>query len=183
MKIIGYTPRFYLRETTVDDAAFWHELNKDPEVVKYTGDVPFESVASARKFLLDYDHYKRYNRGRWSIIDRTTEESMGWCGLKYHEEGDYTDLGYRLPQAHWGKGIATETSHLSMMYGFQRLGLETIVGHAMPDNPASLRVLEKMGMSGDRVFEEDGFMLRELSVSKYDYYLHEVEQDGFELVE
>ena len=57
------TPRLVLREFTVDDAYKIWELNSDPEVIKYTGDPPFETVENARDFLNNYMDYENNGFG------------------------------------------------------------------------------------------------------------------------
>jgi len=70
MKHIGQTPRLTLRETSPLDGNMFYQLNSDPDVIKYTGDAPFDSVADASQFLADYDQFRKYNRGRWAIVER-----------------------------------------------------------------------------------------------------------------
>jgi RimJ/RimL family protein N-acetyltransferase len=144
MKIITETERFILREWTPDDAEFHYELNLHPEVIQYTGNVAFKSVEEAREFLENYDHYKVAGMGRWLVIDKETGEKVGWCGLK-NEDG-FTDLGYRFFKKHWGKGYATETALACLKYGFEVLELDEIIATALKDNPASYRVMQKIGM-------------------------------------
>lgn len=56
------------------------------------------------------------------------------------------DVAYRLLPAHWGQGLATEVALDSVRYGFGDLGLKHIIGLVMPENTASVRVLEKTGL-------------------------------------
>src|SRR5437868_543478 len=107
---ITETPRLHLREITVDDAKNAYELNLDPEVIKYTGDGPFSSIEDARDFLSKYDHYKKYGFGRWAVINKTDNDFLGWCGLKYTEEKNEFDVGFRFFKKHWNKGYATESA-------------------------------------------------------------------------
>lgn len=144
MKKILETPRLVLREFEWSDAIHLFELNADPEVVQYTGDPPFESIAEAKTFLQNYTAYKETGYGRWAVIRSTDQVFLGWCGLKLHPE--YVDLGYRFFKKEWGKGYASEAAKACIKYGFEVLGLETIVGRVLPENTASVRVLEKMGM-------------------------------------
>ena len=58
------TERLRLRLWTGDDAAVLWELNEDTEVLRYTGDENFQSVAAMREFLLAYDQYTKYQMGR-----------------------------------------------------------------------------------------------------------------------
>jgi len=56
-------------------------------------------------------------------------------------------VAYLLSKAYWGQGLATEGARAGLQYGFEVLGLDQIVGLVHPENRASQRVLEKLGMS------------------------------------
>lgn len=149
--------RLLFRELHPDDAEDWVELNSDPEVLRYTGDVPFRSLDEARRFLAGYDQYRRFGMGRWSLFLAEGGSFVGWCGLKRSPARDgEVDLGFRLSRSWWGRGLATEAAGASLGYGFERLGLERIVGRAMEENLASHRILEKVGMRPVGAFTEDG---------------------------
>lgn len=141
------TPRLLLREMTPDDAENAYILNSDREVLRYTGDDPFESVEEAREFLANYESYKKYGFGRWAVILKETNEYLGWCGLKYTAELDEFDIGYRLMKKFWGNGYATEAAEACLKLGFEQFNMKTIVGRAMPDNVASVRILQKIGLT------------------------------------
>ena len=128
------------------DADAMYLLNADPEVVKYTGDPPFESPEVAKEFLASYSDYQQHGFGRWAVIDKETDQFIGWCGLKKHEDG-MVDVGFRFYQEQWGKGYATESAKEVLQYGFTALQLDEIVGRAAQENIASIRVLEKLGFS------------------------------------
>jgi [ribosomal protein S5]-alanine N-acetyltransferase len=93
---IAETTRLYLREMTAADAENAYLLNLDPDVIRYTGDDPFESIEAARTFLEQYDHYQKYGFGRWAVIRKTDDAFLGWCGLKYTKDLDEYDLGFRF---------------------------------------------------------------------------------------
>lgn len=157
MKIILETERTYLREMTPDDAQNAYELNSDPLVIQYTGDVSFESVDEARAFLSKYDHYEKYGFGRWAVISKETNEYLGWCGLKYSADEDEFDIGFRFHQRFWNKGFASETARACIQLGFEKFNMKTIVGRAMKENLASIRVLEKCGLTflSDYQFDDE----------------------------
>ena len=67
------TARTWLRPLTVSDAADFYALNLDPEVVRYTGDGPFENEDAARAFLAKYDQYEKYRVGRWAVIEKAAQ--------------------------------------------------------------------------------------------------------------
>lgn len=67
MKIILETPRLVLREFLETDAEDMFRLNNDPEVIRYTGDPPFQSVVEAISFIKGYNCYEKFGYGRWTV--------------------------------------------------------------------------------------------------------------------
>ncbi len=149
MSVLFQTERLLLREFTPDDAEALFELNADPEVIRYTGDPPFESIDAARAFLEQYDAYRLTGMGRWMVTRLSDGVVLGWCGLK--SEHNEVDLGYRLHRRFWGQGYATEAAMACLEHGFHRLKLESIIGRVVAENTASRSVLLKCGM----VFEKE----------------------------
>ena len=156
MNVIIETPRLLLRTFTVDDAGLIYELNQDPEVTRYTLD-PVKDMDQAREILEKtiLPQYALYNHGRWAVHTRPDFSFIGWCGLKTRPELNEVDLGYRFMQSNWGKGYASEAAFASLEHGFKKLGLERVVGRVLPGNQASIRVLEKCGMTyiGEQMVE------------------------------
>lgn len=141
------TERLFMRESVVEDAEVFFKMTNDPEVMKYTGDVSFESVEKTRDLIRNYEDYQKNSYGRWTTILKETNEIIGWCGLKYIKEIDETDIGFRFMKQYWNKGFATESSIACMKYGFEEHNLQQIVGQVYRDHAASRRVLEKLGMT------------------------------------
>lgn len=151
------TTRLGLRKMFPEDAATFFALNSDPEVIRYTGDAPFDSVDAAREFLQAYQEvYQREGYGRWSVCLLSTDECVGWCGLRYQSDVQLTDLGYRFFREWWGRGLATESGAASLAYGFEQLGLNEIIARAHTANTASIRVMEKLGMEHWKDEDMDG---------------------------
>lgn len=150
---VAETPRLILRHFSVDDAGPMFLLNSDPEVIKYTGDPAFKNTFEARSFLENYNQYQKHGFGRWAVIDKISGDFLGWCGLKYDPAIDETDIGFRFFRKYWNKGFATESAQASLTLGFESLKQKTIVGRAMKENTASIKVLEKLGMIFDREFD------------------------------
>ena len=146
MAIITDTDRLYLREFTLKDTNALYEMNSNPEVLQYTGDAPFKDTFEARKFIEDYDHYQKYDMGRWAVCLKNNDEVLGWCGLKFHPDDKSVDVGYRFLRKHWDKGYATEAALASIKYGFKTLRLKEIVAHVHIDNRVSHKVAIKSGM-------------------------------------
>lgn len=147
MQVIIETARLILREFVQGEGELIFRLNEDPEVTRYTGD-PVKDLTHGT-FVLEnviLPQYSLYGHGRWAVHIKDTMEFIGWCGLKYRPELDEVDLGYRFIRSSWGKGYATEAAVATVRYGIDQLKLKRIVGRAMPDNIASIKVLEKCGM-------------------------------------
>lgn len=148
--------RLRFRELVPGDASFAFALNSDPEVIRFTGDSPFDSEEAARSFLEGYRDYRLNGYGRWGVELLNTGELIGWCGLKYHPDTGDTDLGYRFFRRHWNQGYATESALSCLAWGFGERQLMEIIARAHRDNRASVRVLEKLRFDYLRMVEEDG---------------------------
>jgi len=148
MKVILETDRLLLREYVEEDAEALFKLNSDPEVLRFLPDERLLNVEQARQILIDHPiaDYRKYGFGRGACILKSTGEQIGFAGLKYLEEVGEVDVAYRLMPTHWGQGLATEAALASVRFGFFDLGLKQIIGLVMPENIASVRVLEKTGL-------------------------------------
>ncbi|UUV20756.1 GNAT family N-acetyltransferase [Paenimyroides aestuarii] len=162
------TERTIMRKLTKEDASDFYNLNLDREVLKYTGDKPFENIQASIDFLTNYDQYEKYGVGRLAVIDKATTKFIGWCGLKYSQDKNEYDIGFRFKRNYWNKGFATETAKKCLDFGFTELGIEKVVGRAMKENVGSIRVLEKIGMRFKENFDFDGQegVIYELTKSK-----------------
>lgn len=156
MKKILETNRLLLREFEITDAQNFYELNLNPNVIKYTGNSAFKDIDEAKTFLENYSDYQKNSFGRWTVINKSTQEFLGWCGLKYDENLDETDIGFRFFEHFWNQGFATESAKACIGYGLEKLNLKTIVGRAMKENMASIKVLKKIGLQYERDFNFDG---------------------------
>jgi ribosomal-protein-alanine N-acetyltransferase len=144
------TERLRLRDWTLEDAEHAFAVYGDPEVARYLGTTgqPVPSLEKMRESLT-------------RIMDRSNGKPMGFWALELKEGGELVggallqplpdesdvEVGYHLGKAHWGKGYATEIASRLVRYGFEEVGLKRIVGVTYPQNKASMRVLEKSGLS------------------------------------
>lgn len=138
------TARTFMRKLTKEDAESFYALNLDEEVLKFTGDQAFENLQSAIDFLTSYDQYEKYGVGRLAVIEKKTSKFIGWCGLRYNEDKNEYDIGFRFYKEYWNRGFATETAKKCLDFYFGKI---EIVGRAMKENIASIKVLEKIGMT------------------------------------
>jgi [ribosomal protein S5]-alanine N-acetyltransferase len=169
MTVMARTARLELREFATVDAPGLFALNKDPEVLRYTGDVPFADEEDAREFIRRYDSYATTGYGRWSVYLSGSGQYIGWCGLRLSPASGETDLGFRLFRNCWGMGYATEAARASLDLGFNRFCLQKIAGRAMRDNRASHAVLRKLGMIPAFDFIEAGQTWVQYELAAEDY--------------
>lgn len=131
------------------DAPLLLALNSDPEVQRYTGDIVMETLAQAQERIQMYLRWMETERmARLAVFLRENDEFLGWCGLIPQTEE--IDLGYRFMVRHWGKGYATEAASAVLNWAWQDLAMPYIIGRAEPENIASCRILEKIGMTYER---------------------------------
>lgn len=150
------TRRLDHRAFTVADAESAFALNSDPDVLRYTGDVPLESVDDARQFITKYPDFEDVGYGRWACVLKETQTVIGFCGMKYLPDLCEVDIGFRFLPQYWNRGLATEAAAACLAFGFHTMGLKQIVAFVMPENAASVRVLEKAGMQFNGEFDYDG---------------------------
>ncbi len=144
------TERLLLRDKTPDDVGFMHRLLSDPAVMRYVGEGRPRGLEEVRAGLEKHiAHQQAHGFSLWLVLERAAGEPIGDCGLMHLEEGPEVEVGYRFVPEAWGRGYATEAAEASLAYGFDVLGLDEIVAVAYPDNAASRRVMEKIGMRYD----------------------------------
>ena len=159
--IILKTPRLVMRQFTEDDVDNLFNLNSDPEVMRYlTGGKPTPREEIRDQIIPFYlGVYDRLDRlGTWAAESAVTGEFLGWFHFRPGPDGDIAniDLGYRLRQAAWNQGYATEGSRALISMGFTRLGVGRVFGHTMTVNTASRHVLEKCGLTLVRTTPYEG---------------------------
>jgi ribosomal-protein-alanine N-acetyltransferase len=153
MEIFAETERLILRELVPSDDKGIFELDSDADVHIYLGRQPIRDIGQARKVIeFIRQQYIDNGIGRWAIIERSTNNFIGWTGLKLIKEPtnnhiNYYDLGYRLIKKYWGQGIATESAKAALAYGFNKLKQNEIYAMADVNNLSSGNVLEKAGLS------------------------------------
>lgn len=83
----------------------------------------------------------------YGIVHKDKNELIGMIHLKMNGDHLRGELGYWIEKEEWGKGYGTEAAEAVMEYGFNHRGLHRIFAQAFTDNPASTRVMEKIGMT------------------------------------
>ncbi|MBB3763135.1 GNAT family N-acetyltransferase [Sphingomicrobium lutaoense] len=139
------TPRLLLRPGWADDAPALARVLADKQIVMQLANAPWPyGLEEAEAFLSS----PRDPVLPTFLIVRRTEgapELVGACGLARRPSGA-VELGYWIARAHWGKGFASEAARAVIEIA-RTLGLRQLEASHAIDNPASGRVLEKLGFS------------------------------------
>ena len=168
------TDRLFLRKFQKGDGTHFFQMNADPEVIKYTGDVAFNDLQEANTFIENYDAYEKTGIGRWAVIRKSDQEFLGWCGLKYHNKERVVDIGFRFYRCYWGNGYATESAKAVIEYAFNTLKYLFLVAHAHIDNHASHSVIQKSNMHFVKDFDYNGLPAKLFQIDNPDYIIKQI---------
>ena len=142
------TPRLVLREFTHEDDAFVLRLLNEPSWLRFIGDRGVRTLPDARRYLDDGPRrsYARNGFGLWCVVPKGGDAPVGMCGLIRRDTLPDVDLGFAfLPEA-WGRGYARESAAAVLDHARDVLGLGRVLAITDPENAASIRVLERVGM-------------------------------------
>ncbi|HWL53502.1 MAG TPA: GNAT family N-acetyltransferase [Chthoniobacteraceae bacterium] len=150
------TERLALRPLVLEDARALTALAGAPEIAATTLRIPHPYPrAEARRFIKTQESLFLSDRGAtFAIEDGTTGELYGCVGFGCENEHRRAELGYWIGLPYWGRGYATEAARKIVAYGFAIWKLHRITAHHFVSNPASGRVLEKLGMKREGLLRE-----------------------------
>ncbi len=151
------TQRCLIRETTVEDVGDFYRIYEDPSITAYMEPLyanPEEERAYARDYIDQV--YSFYHFGIWTVVEKASGEVAGRAGICYREGFEDPELGFVIAADRQGQGLATEVCRAVLQYGFRELGFERIHAFVQPDNLASLRVCDKLGMESAGRIELQG---------------------------
>jgi len=148
-KLILETDRLLLRHLVMDDLDELFALYSDPEIRQYfpEGILNYDDTKEELEWHMN-GHPRHPELGLWATVHKETGRFIGRCGLLPWEiDGKLEiEIAYLLDKKFWHQGLATEAAHGIMRYGFERLSLSRLICLIDPDNIASQRVAENIGM-------------------------------------
>lgn len=152
MKVLE-TDRLVLRRMTAGDAGFILGLVNEPSWLRFIGDRGVRTLEDARRYIADgpVASYERFGFGLYLAELKEGRVPAGICGLIKRESLEDVDLGFAFLPEFWGRGYARESAAAVLDYGRGRLGLKRVVAVTAVDNHASIRLLEKLGFSFERM--------------------------------
>ncbi|MEA1958753.1 MAG: GNAT family N-acetyltransferase [Chloroflexota bacterium] len=142
------TERLILRAFAMDDA---------PDVQRFAGDwnvannlrtisYPYPD-GLAEEWIGSHEDKMEHGEIHLAIALRDNDSLIGSIGLIINRDDENAELGFWIGKPHWGKGYCTEAAQALTRYGFDEKGLNRIHAFHMTRNPASGKVLTKLGMT------------------------------------
>lgn len=167
------TSRLLIRELLSEDEQGMYALDSNPKVHVHLGNNPVTSMEITRELIAGVrQQYMDYGVGRWAMLEKKTNEFIGWSGFKRNLEpvngvSHFLDIGYRLREKFWGRGYAFEAAKACMDYAFANWDEKTIYGMAMQTNTASIKILnQKLGMQQTGTFLGHGAICNFYEITK-----------------
>jgi len=146
------TSRLTLRRFTLEDAPFAFELVNDPAWIEHIGDRNVRNLDDARDYIQKtLTMYERVGFGLYVVILKATGEAVGTCGLIRREGLTDPDIGFAFLPKGRGQGYALESAAAVLAYGRETLGMTRIVAIVSTANLRSIRVLEAIGLTYERL--------------------------------
>lgn len=142
------TERLLLRRMLVSDCYDMFEYARLPEVTKHLTWSPHPNLEYTKEYLAHLSHHYRLGDFYdWALVLKEENKMIGTCGFtRFHFPHDSAEVGYVINPKYRGRGIAPEALRAVLAFGFDTVGLHRIEAKYMPENEASRRVMEKVGM-------------------------------------
>ncbi len=154
------TERLLLRALRESDLEAVYALHGDPETSRFNPSGPLRSLDAARELLtLWLGDWSRNGVGYWAVERRDAPGLVvGFGGVRHKELEGRTvlNLAYRFSPSTWGSGYATEMARVALALARQQLPDVPLVAIIHPENAASIRVAERLGMRLERMIPYEG---------------------------
>lgn len=151
-----HTARLLLRGFELSDAPDVQRLAGDFAVADTTQNVPHPYPDGAAEEWIT-THSLACELGQvatFAVLLRQEQALVGTVGIRFDLRSDSAEMGYWMGRAFWGRGYCTEAAHAVLVYAFDDLDLNRVHASHLLRNPASGRVMQKLGMSREGVRRE-----------------------------
>lgn len=173
------TKRLDLVKISPEHALDMYEYSSDPDVTKYLTWSCHSSAKETERYIKLLQ--KKYPTGAFTdfgLIYRDSGKFIGTCGYtSFDQETNTAEIGYVLSKDYWGQGLAAEAARCVMEFGFDTFGLDGYCAKCIEGNDASMRVMQKLGMSFEGIYKNGMFIkgsyktIIVYNVTKEKYYL------------
>jgi RimJ/RimL family protein N-acetyltransferase len=149
MKITLETERLLLRRLELNDAPLVYDYMREREIAANTLLIPYPYPEGAAEEWItssqeSFDEGEAYS---FALVLKTENCFIGALGIHPNADHRRAELGYWLGKPYWNKGYITEAACRVIQFGFEELNLNRIYANYFTHNPASARVMQKVGMT------------------------------------
>ena len=146
--IVLKTPRLYLRKIRMADRPAIGSILQDAEVM-YAWEHAFSDDEVTDWMEQNLMRYDRDGYSYWAVMEKSTGDLVGLCGLLAEKAGEESDLGigYIFGKKYWHRGYAQESASACVDYAFRTLGAGHVTAQIRPNNLPSVKVAERLGMT------------------------------------
>jgi RimJ/RimL family protein N-acetyltransferase len=142
------TERLLLRPFSMDDAPAVKDLAGEYEIAATTANIPHPYEDGMAEAWIG-THQEAFEKGEavsFAIALRSGGQLLGAIGLGINQANSLAEMGYWIGKPYWNRGYCTEAAGAVLEYAFSELGLNRVQARHMTKNPASGRVMQKIGM-------------------------------------
>jgi RimJ/RimL family protein N-acetyltransferase len=133
---------------SIADAGFILTLLNEPSWLRFIGDRGVRTIDDAKNYIIQgpVAMYASLGFGLCTVELKDSGCPVGICGLMKRDYLDAADIGFAFLPAYWGKGYAYEAANAILNFAKADLGLKRILATTRPENIASQKLLEKLGL-------------------------------------
>lgn len=141
------TERLLLRMYMQEELEIVYKMLADKDVTRFYPpgfSIKREDVLSSLPRRLK--RWREQGFGQLGVFEKKSGKLTGYCGLQYFDSTPEVEIFYGLFKEFWGKGYATEAAKAMLRFGFEETNLDKIAAGTHPDNFASQKILQKIGL-------------------------------------
>ena len=164
------TERLILRRFEDEDAKAIHALRSDANFMRFIKTPETRRQAQNWMHMVS-KYWETKNFGFWAIVLKENKQVIGWNGTWTLAETGEPEIGFAVARKFAGKGLATEAAGAALRFSFENRLANRTVALSYPENMASRRVMEKIGMRfvEQRYFDSYGKTLAYYRITKEEY--------------
>ncbi len=141
------TERLYIRGWELEDVASFRAITGDEGMMRHIGHGGVWSLEKTTGWIeRQLAMHKKLGFGRWKLVLKETNQLAGFCGVAYIGTTEEVEIGWWIARSLWGQGLASEAAMFVKNYALGELGISHLISVCTPENVASLRIMQKIGL-------------------------------------
>ena len=160
-----------IRRLTAGDIDALYRVYSDPEGCRWVGDgSPITMDQCERWVAVTQNNYDQRGYGMFAVeliennpsVDQSIDRVVGFCGLVHPGGQEVAELKYALDRSLWGQGLGAELAGAMLSYALDGVGCDRVIATIAPQNTASIRIVERIGMNRTEPRQEDDGSMTEV---------------------